>query len=98
MAKKQATQAQRDLINEIELAFGLISTEIEGYKIYQDNPIGFIETELGVILTTEQKQICESIRDNRETNVQAAHGIGKFSVCFWVWYPYPSARSSRNGR
>jgi hypothetical protein len=85
---KANVAAQQDLIDEIELQFELISTEIEGYKIYENNPIGFIETELGIILTTEQKQICESIRDNRETNVQAAHGVGKtlLSACLGVWF------------
>lgn len=44
---------------------------------YANDPIGFIEHELGEWLTDEQKVICLSVRDSRETNVQASHGVGK---------------------
>ena len=44
---------------------------------YINNPIAFIETELGDKLTIEQKAILTRIKDGGEINVQAAHGVGK---------------------
>lgn len=43
---------------------------------YEEDPIGFAEL-LGVSLTPQQQQIVISVRDNRETNVQSCHGVGK---------------------
>lgn len=55
---------------------------------YQSDPIGFIENELGTILTTEQKQIAIAVRDKAEMNVQAAHGVGKtrLAACLALWF------------
>jgi hypothetical protein len=47
------------------------------HSSYIGNPIAFIETELGDILTIEQKAILTRIKDGGEINVQAAHGVGK---------------------
>ena len=57
---------------------------------YIGNPIGFIEDFLGESLTTEQKLICESVVKNRETNVPAAHSVGKSFlsaklIIYWVF-------------
>jgi hypothetical protein len=59
------------------------------YAKYANDPIGFITIELGCFLTEQQKQICLSVRDNRETNVQASHGVGKTWLAgalaiFWI--------------
>ena len=55
---------------------------------YRDHPIDFISTELGYRLTAEQRQICNSLRDERETNVQASHGCGKtfLAACLVLWW------------
>jgi hypothetical protein len=49
----------------------------DNHSNYIGNPIAFIETELGDILTIEQKAILSRIKDGGEINVQAAHGVGK---------------------
>jgi hypothetical protein len=46
-------------------------------RLYQGDPIAFIETVLGDTLTIEQKAILTRIKDGGEINVQAAHGVGK---------------------
>ncbi|HEY9644776.1 MAG TPA: hypothetical protein V6C88_00320 [Chroococcidiopsis sp.] len=76
------------LIDEIEEAFGLAGDGLSGYSRYQSDPVGFIETELKKRLTVEQRAIAISVRDNRETNVQASHGIGKtmLSACLVLWW------------
>lgn len=58
---------------------------------YKNEPIKFIKEILKIpYLTNEQKEILLSIRDNRVTNVQAAHGVGKsyissLAVLWWVF-------------
>lgn len=47
------------------------------YPEYAKDPEGFITEVLGFWLTEQQRQICRSVRDDRETNVQASHGCGK---------------------
>lgn len=59
------------------------------YRRYGDDPIAFITQELGEFLTPEQQEIALSVRDRRQTNVQAAHGVGKSwlaarLVLWWV--------------
>lgn len=52
---------------------------------YEHDPAGFIENVLQVsTLTDEQKAICQSVATNRETNVQAAHGVGKTKLASWL--------------
>lgn len=81
---------REEFIKEIEAAFGLAGDEgaIAPFAAYDKDPIGFIEEKLGFVLTEQQKQICLSVRDNRETNVQASHGVGKthLSGCLVVWW------------
>ncbi len=57
------------------------SDDIPELSRYKGDPIGFIEEFLGETLTDEQKQVAISVRDNRETNVQAAHSVGKSHLC-----------------
>lgn len=58
---------------------------------YARDPIGFAFDVLGMAeLTTEQRTILLSIRDNATTNVQAAHGVGKslvsaIALTWWVF-------------
>jgi hypothetical protein len=79
---------QQEFLELFEIEFGLNDEALDHYRQYEDNPIEFIETELGFSLTQQQKQICESVRDSRETNVQASHGVGKtmLSGCLVFWW------------
>ncbi|MGL5878882.1 MAG: hypothetical protein ACRC2V_14050, partial [Xenococcaceae cyanobacterium] len=58
---------------------------------YKEDPIAFASKILSIpFLTEEQQEILISIRDNRTTNVQAAHSIGKSFICsiaviWWVF-------------
>lgn len=61
------------------------------HSAYAHNPVGFAKNVLGIQqLTAEQVNILHSIRDRSETNVQAAHGVGKsfisaIAVLWWVF-------------
>lgn len=50
------------------------------YLIFEDNPVGFIETGLGETLWTKQKEIVNSVRDNKRTAVPACHAPGKSHI------------------
>lgn len=58
---------------------------------YTDRPIDFIKEILQIqYLTPQQEEILLSIKSNRVTNVQAAHGVGKsfisaLAVLWWVF-------------
>lgn len=58
---------------------------------YSDDPVGFAQKVLGhQFLTQRQKEVMESVRDNRVTNVPAGHGVGKtfvaaLIVLWWVF-------------
>lgn len=58
------------------------------YAKYAKDPIGFIEKELRVVLTDDQKAIALSVLENKETNVQASHGVGKtkLGACLTCWF------------
>lgn len=71
-SKKEQLQARAIL--ELRKRHNQIGNRFEKYI---DNPIGFIEIELDVTLTEQQKEIVLSVWYNFETNVQAAHGQGK---------------------
>lgn len=53
------------------------ATDGDNFTKYINDPVGFIEIELGEKLTDEQKQIAISVQQKRETNVQASHSAGK---------------------
>jgi hypothetical protein len=44
---------------------------------YQEDPAGWIESRLGAHLWSKQKEICQSVVENRYTGVKACHGPGK---------------------
>ncbi|MGD1941846.1 MAG: hypothetical protein ACFB0G_11090 [Leptolyngbyaceae cyanobacterium] len=58
------------------------------YGEYENRPVEFITEILGFQLTEQQIEICESVCTNRETNVQASHGVGKtmLSSCLVLWW------------
>lgn len=69
------TKANRNAIAATLERDGSSDLDIE-LQSYVGNPIGFARW-LGVEPTEEQQQIALSVRDRPETNVQAAHGVGK---------------------
>ena len=54
---------------------------------FKNDPVGFSRF-IGVEPTPDQQRFLESVRDNPETNVKAAHGVGKSigsAVCVLWW-------------
>ncbi len=56
---------------------------------YRNDPVGFCENVLGEQLWSVQRQILESVRDNKYTTVRSCHASGKsFTaarvVCWWL--------------
>ena len=76
---------------QIRAAAELALRQRRDYGRYARNPVGFALEILGVSqLTKEQVNILHSLRDRSETNVQAAHGVGKsfisaIAVLWWVF-------------
>ena len=59
------------------------------YRRWQADPVGFVQEALGETLWTRQKEILESVRDNKRTAVPACHAPGKShiaarAVAWWV--------------
>jgi len=61
---------------------------------YQTDPVRFIQNELFGFVWSKQKEICESVLNNRFTAVQSCHGSGKTKIsaliaAWWlsVWPP-----------
>ena len=70
----QLTQANQKamLVTDIELQEAQLARLVG----FAGDPVGFARW-LGVEPTPQQEEIALSVRDNPETNVQAAHGVGK---------------------
>lgn len=56
---------------------------------FRSDPIGFVEDGLGETIWSKQREILESVRDNKRTAVPSCHGLGKShlaarAVCWWV--------------
>jgi hypothetical protein len=56
---------------------------------FENDPVGFIEEGLGETLWSKQREILESIRDNKRTTVPACHAPGKShlaarAVAWWI--------------
>ena len=68
---------EQELLVALEEEFELTQEDIDRYSQYATDPVKFIEAELGETLTPSQKDIALSVLHNRETNIQAAHGVGK---------------------
>lgn len=64
------------------------SAQIEKYRQYSNDPEAFIAEVLGKTLTAPQRAIAQSVRNDRETNVQASHGAGKTMLagCLVLWW------------
>lgn len=69
----------------------VLSQAKESLSKYEKDPIGFFHDVLSInYLTPEQEAIALSVRDNRITNVPAAHGVGKsfdaaLILLYWVF-------------
>lgn len=46
-------------------------------RLYQGNPVGWVQERLGQTVWSKQREIMLSIRDNRRTAVRSCHGVGK---------------------
>ena len=56
---------------------------------YRDDPIRWAQDVLGVTLWSKQKEILQSIVQNKKTAVKSCHSIGKtfisaVAVCWWI--------------
>ena len=61
------------------------------FRHYAENPVGFAQDVIGIkVLTDVQRQILESVRDNRETNVPAGFNVGKtfIAAALVVWWVF----------
>jgi phage terminase large subunit len=69
--------------------------EWEDVESMADDPVMFIEDVLGEKLWWKQKQIVESVRDNKRTCVASCHGSGKTNVAarcaLWWLYTHPNS-------
>lgn len=96
MGRRRANRVP-DRVEALDAAFDVLLSEL-GHSLedrpdlgaYADDPCGFAADILYVDLTGEQQAILQSLVDNRETNVQAAHGVGKtfvaaIAVLWWVF-------------
>ncbi|MEU3851730.1 hypothetical protein [Streptomyces sp. NPDC029554] len=46
-------------------------------RLYQDNPVGWVQQRLNQVVWSKQREIMLSVRDNRRTAVRSCHGVGK---------------------
>lgn len=83
-----ASSAKLEFLERLEVELGFAIGEADQYVPYADRPVEFIEEILNCWLTDDQKAIALSVRDKRETNVQASHGVGKtkLSACLVLWW------------
>lgn len=88
--KRDLEKRGQQFAAEFSAALGIEEKELK-YAEYANDPVGFARDVLGIgILTQEQVAILHSIRDKSDTNVQAAHGVGKSFICaiaviWWVF-------------
>jgi hypothetical protein len=83
---RKGVKAREEFAEACAIELGLEVSDCD-YSAYASDPIGFIENVLKEVLTDKQKEICLSVRDRRQTNVQACHGAGKSflasRLCLW---------------
>lgn len=76
------------LVSVAQAADSDIAREIR-QELYKNDPVLWTREYLGIQLWSRQRDILESIRDNRNTAVAAGHGVGKsfvaaIAVAWWV--------------
>jgi len=76
-----------------------IRAKVDGevdYSKYQNNPVEFITSEMGISLTDDVIKMAESVRDNRITVVRSATGTGKShvssAIAAWFYKSFPDSR------
>ena len=62
------------------LALQKFVSEVSPYTKYQDDPVAFVQEALHETLWSKQKEILESVRDNKRTAVPACHAPGKSHI------------------
>ena len=69
---------------------------LEDLKIFQEEPVDFIELAFGDILWSKQKDICNSVRDNKYTSVKSCFDSGKSFIASriaqWFLYSFPNSK------
>jgi phage terminase large subunit len=62
----------------------------------QRDPVWWVREVLGGFLWSKQREVLESLRDNRRTAVRSGHGVGKTHTAadavLWFLYSFPEAR------
>lgn len=90
IASKWRTQYGPDAIDEF------LRIQGRNFTKYQDNPVGFINKELGIALTDDIAKMAESVRDNRITVARSATGTGKShgasAIAIWFYKCFPNSR------
>lgn len=84
--KTQRTKKQAEAIRA-EQKQKQVKSDRNSLTKFKDDPVGFSRF-IGVEPTPDQQRFLESVRDNPETNVKAAHGVGKSigsAVCVLWW-------------
>jgi hypothetical protein len=52
----------------------------DAFARYRDDPAAFVEKALGGFIWSKQREVCESVRDNRYTAVKSCHDVGKTAI------------------
>ena len=81
------------LLSSIDQEF---ATGGEEFTVYQNDPVGFINNEMGITLTPDVSRMAESVRDNRITVARSATGTGKShgasAISVWFYKCFPNSR------
>lgn len=93
MGKTSIEKRRQEFAEECAIALGLGRQEETPppFAHLAAKPVEFVRQVLEIeSLTSEQIEILESVRDKAETNVQAAHGVGKsfISACVVLWWVF----------
>jgi hypothetical protein len=88
---EQRNEIYLTLTAEEKHALGVIlDAELENpWARFENDPVGFVEQGLGETLWSKQREILNSIRDNKRTTVPACHAPGKShlaarAVAWWI--------------
>jgi hypothetical protein len=88
-AKRKAWLAKLSAEDRLVVATLLGQLEANPWSQYANDPVGFIEEGLGETLWSKQREILESVKNNKRTAVPACHAPGKSHlsariVAWWV--------------
>lgn len=95
-AKRKAWLSKLSGEDRLVVATLLGQLEENPWSQYANDPIGFIERGLGETLWSKQREILESVRDNKRTAVPACHAPGKshLSARIVAWWVMTHARGT----